>query len=66
MGDQTIQTQSLNQKLIKQEVTEIDRFLITTTATTEQCMVQRTLEQQPKIFKKKTQLPLLIDTVSVN
>ena len=29
-------------------------------------MVQRTLEQKPKIFNKKTQLPLLIDTVSVN
>ena len=52
-------------KLIKQDVTEIDRFLITTTTTTVH-RVQRTLEQKPKIFKKKTQLPLFIDTVSVN
>ena len=39
-------------KLIKQEVTEIDRFLIKTTTTTVH-RVQRTLEQKPKIFKKK-------------
>ena len=39
-------------KLIKQEVTEIDRFLIKTTTTTVH-RVQRTLGQKPKIFKKK-------------